>query len=794
MSTILPQSRQALHRSSLHLRKDEPISSFHSCAALSKQFLGKSQDQASPGPSKTRFTKDLTPGSRSRNLEVAPRTRSPSSSFTRDPVPHSDWSFSRRETPRPPVRRRSEERNTRDLDARKGRWAAELESSKAGRFGDDRMSDSRFRGSDTRVRRDPYSEDRRANPYPGHSARSSHMSDGRDERRSAQPSSDHSRHRDTSRVREGASSKTPGERQTSKPRDIAPVISEFYDPPALISTAQRGLTFPKGEIHTHFSSPPILPGLLSCLHDLLGPDAAPTPIQSLSLKWLLASKDSEAPPTALGEVSGWKQFLLASETGSGKSIAYLLPVLQSLKELELQRTNLPSAGLHNQPGREYNPKALILAPTHELSRQLSSFAKALLHKIKLRVLCASKANVKNAKERDGTSAKMVAQFEEEAKKSAGGEFEVRRDSKWPVDVVVGTPMKLLEMVRGRGWDRKEDDGEAEDLDEAEKKLRRGRDKMLGFGKWRSQPEMGLANVEWVVVDEADVLFDPDFQETTRQLLADISEARGHVIPIPEAVAVPPTPETAPAPTTPEMQPTTYPFNLILTSATIPASLASYLDKHHPKLMRLASPNLHHLPKTLQTEYVNWSGGNKYADIERRVRRVWAEDSSMYNGTDSHSTLSKVLIFCNRSTKVAALGEYLHDKGIKNIALTSTSEHRKRGSNHHLDGFLRQTTQLQGSSDGATKTEPAAAPSTSDPAEEPHVMITTSLLSRGLDFSPEIRHVFIVDEPRNMIDFLHRAGRSGRAGQRGKVVVFGKMKGRGSAKAKDVRKRVGALVV
>jgi ATP-dependent RNA helicase MRH4 len=60
----------------------------------------------------------------------------------------------------------------------------------------------------------------------------------------------------------------------------------------------------------------------------------------------------------------------------------------------------------------------------------------------------------------------------------------------PVDVLVGTPMKLLEMLFGRGWDRDEKD----QYDAAGK-------------RWpRAKPEMGLANIEWVVVDEADVLF------------------------------------------------------------------------------------------------------------------------------------------------------------------------------------------------------------------------------------------------------------------------------------------------
>lgn len=234
------------------------------------------------------------------------------------------------------------------------------------------------------------------------------------------------------------------------------------------------------------------------------------------------------------------------------------------------------------------------------------------------------------------------------------------------------------------------------------------------------------------------------------------------------------------PLTPE--PINYPFNFLLTSATIPNSLNLYLEKHHPSLIRLASPRLHHLPKTLQTEYVNWTGGNKFADVERRIRRVWAEDSA----NTSLKSLSKILVFCNKSTKVMEMSEYLNEKGIKNVAMTSQSEHRGRGSNKHLAGFLRKDDNDHQDTTTTTK-------SSTNVKDSAHVMITTSLLSRGLDFSPSIKHVFIVDEPRNMIDFLHRAGRSGRAGQSGKVVMFGKMTGRGSSKLADVRKRVGALI-
>jgi ATP-dependent RNA helicase MRH4 len=286
--------------------------------------------------------------------------------------------------------------------------------------------------------------------------------------------------------------------------------------------------------------------------------------------------------------------------------------------------------------------------------------------------------------------------------------------------------------------------------------------------------------------------DPDFQEVTRTLLADISAARGQPVEL----------ETFPGSSTtqlPGSKEIEYPFHLVLTSATIPTEMAKYLDAYHPRLIRLASPRLHHLPKSLQTEYVGWTGGNKNADIEKRIRKVWAEDAlSVATSPTPVTSLSKVLIFCNKSNKVIDLSAFLSEKGIKNVALTSNAEDRKRGSNKHLDGFMRPLKSSKSAPSESTEPHTLAVTHSnpnmlSDPSQEPHVMITTSLLSRGLDFDPSIKHVFIVDEPRNMIDFLHRAGRSGRAGQAGRVVIFGKTKGRGSERGREVKERVRALV-
>ncbi|KIY53171.1 P-loop containing nucleoside triphosphate hydrolase protein [Fistulina hepatica ATCC 64428] len=544
-----------------------------------------------------------------------------------------------------------------------------------------------------------------------------------------------------------------------------------------------------------------MPSLCSSLLELVGQSAQPTEIQALSLVHSL--RDKPLPQYSL----------LASETGSGKSIAYLLPLLQTLKISELDGSS------QCQPSKAtYSPRAVVLAPTHELSRQLSSFAKALSHGIKLRIVCASRANTPStSKSLERTHGGMRA-----SKMSHGFGSGVIYDNApstdavcivdqtkqgRPVDVVVGTPMKLLEMSRGRGWDRTQDkhdqrvrmddevEGpESEDLASSQPR-RRGIDVKGGTCTTMS-PEISFENVEWVIIDEADVLFDRDFQETTRLLLADISAARGVRIDYTAqsslSIAAPYETGKMPVGDTSDVQQSEtdveridYPFRLTLSSATIPTALYKYLKRHHPDISILAASNLHHLPKNLKTQHVGWSGGNKNADIEKQIRTIWSNNATnAYSKGIREPTLSKILIFCNKSSKVADLSQYLEQKGIRTVALSSSSVQRRRGSNKHLDGFLQPHAR--------TGTLPIHNGPPASPQDVPHVMITTSLLSRGLDFLPSI-NVFIVDEPRNTIDFLHRAGRSGRAGHKGRVYLFSRMSGRGSERAREVRKRVSSLV-
>ncbi|KAI0245623.1 P-loop containing nucleoside triphosphate hydrolase protein [Lactifluus subvellereus] len=502
-----------------------------------------------------------------------------------------------------------------------------------------------------------------------------------------------------------------------------------------------------------FSSPPLSPDLLQSVHDVLGHNARPTPIQSLTLKHLFTP-----PPT-----DAHRCFLLASETGSGKSLAYLLPMMHDLKATEHLRS------------RRTGPRALVLAPTHELSRQLASFGKALAHHARLRVQSASRANVASGARAWASAAKMANAFPGD---NAEGEFEVYSGGEvgHAVDMLVGTPARMLEMTRGSGWNKEVIDG----------KGTRRKNCLVG------RPEVGLSDVEWVIVDEADILFaygiDSDFIDQTRNLLSDIAAARGKPVPVISRNDKP----NSQAP-----NPLNYPFNFVLTSATIPAALAARLDTHHPTMTRLVSPRLHRLPAHLTLEFTPYTSGNRNAEVLGKLRAVWRDDVL------AGRRRARIIIFANTRARAAEMGAYLSGHGVANIVVTGHgkgkgspgSGQRMHGSNRHLAGFLKPLP-TKNSSTQSPPLPPLAGEKMEDktegPESPPRVLLSTSLLARGLDFDRSVSHVFVLDPPRNTADFLHRAGRTARAGASGKVVVFGKGAGRGAGKVREMRQRLATL--
>lgn len=51
-----------------------------------------------------------------------------------------------------------------------------------------------------------------------------------------------------------------------------------------------------------------------------------------------------------------------------------------------------------------------------------------------------------------------------------------------------------------------------------------------------------------------------------------------------------------------------------------------------------------------------------------------------------------------------------------------------------------------------------------------ILVATDVASRGLDF-PNVSYVFNFDMPKNIEDYIHRIGRTGRVGNKGKAISF-----------------------
>ncbi|WFC97323.1 RNA helicase [Malassezia yamatoensis] len=432
-----------------------------------------------------------------------------------------------------------------------------------------------------------------------------------------------------------------------------------------------------------FESPPLSQGLLSMVHQILGRRARPTIPQSQALTHFF-----QKPVNQTGTA------LLAAETGSGKTLAYLLPVLQQLhasratcEHMDYQRVAAGSAP-------RLMPRAIILAPTHELVRQISEVAKALSHHAdhKLRVECTSTGLF------DQRTAKAFGQLQQYASQIDDMTAPAHSGAPLSPDVLITTPKRLRELC-----------------DE------------------KHRTPFSLENVQSLVVDEADTLLDEGFRPDTSAIMKAVQNV-GDV-------------------------------NILFVTATIPRTMSAFLREELPDLVTLASPNLHKLPAKLTARFVDPTG-SKHLAILKEIFRIYTTPSCSED---------QILVFCDHRKGVESLSHYLKLRNVDHVALTGDAEARSERTDKQLNLFLNKPYTKQ----------------VFDP-KAPRVLITTSVLSRGLDFGPHVRHVFVPDAGRhgkisvhtanhNALELLHRAGRSARAGREGTVVFFDRTSAPGNAK-------------
>ncbi|KAF1809170.1 DEAD/DEAH box helicase [Eremomyces bilateralis CBS 781.70] len=146
-----------------------------------------------------------------------------------------------------------------------------------------------------------------------------------------------------------------------------------------------------------FSLLPIIKASVGSQALLSMEDASPTPIQKVAIPALLGLDGKKA--RNLSESHGVEEFLLAAETGSGKTLSYLLPIIHAIKAAEAQEAVRKQTEAEDRKKSENydpfalpspeesaagRPRAIILLPTAELVDQVTSVAKSLCHTIKFR--------------------------------------------------------------------------------------------------------------------------------------------------------------------------------------------------------------------------------------------------------------------------------------------------------------------------------------------------------------------------------------------------------------------------
>ena len=326
----------------------------------------------------------------------------------------------------------------------------------------------------------------------------------------------------------------------------------------------------------------------------------PTPIQARTIPALLQGRD------VLG----------VAQTGTGKTAAFALPVLQQL-----------AASKERAPPK--SPRALVLAPTRELAVQIARSFDTYGRGLGLR-LCTVVGGL-----------------------GYGRQIETLARG---VDILVATPGRLLDLVE-RG-------------------------------------NVKLGNVTFLVLDEADRMFDMGFIRDVRRIVSSVSKQR----------------------------------QTLLFSATMPGDVA-----------KLASEILKNPERV---EIAPQGQGRAVDKIDQRVYFVnSATKRALLSHLLSDATLERVIVFTRTKRGANRVAEALEDRGVSSEAIHGNKSQNARQK--ALDNFSRG---------------------------KARVLVATDLASRGIDVNG-VTHVINYELPADAESYVHRIGRTARAGASGIALSF-----------------------
>ncbi|KAJ3328299.1 DEAD-box ATP-dependent RNA helicase, partial [Gonapodya sp. JEL0774] len=348
--------------------------------------------------------------------------------------------------------------------------------------------------------------------------------------------------------------------------------------------------------------------------------ATPTPVQKHSIPIVGAGRD----------------LMACAQTGSGKTAAFLFPIMSEMYQTGPQGPSVVSG----PAGRKVHPSALVLAPTRELAIQIFEQAKKFAYR---------------------SFARPCVVY--------GGQpmGEQLRDIERGCELLVATPGRLVDIIE------------------------RGR--------------LSLANVRYLVLDEADRMLDMGFEPQIRRIVEG------------------------------EDMPDLHNRQTLMFSATFPKEIQM-------------------LARDFLKNYVFLAVGRVGSTSENITQRIeYVEDD------DKRSVLLDIL-----HAEVAAI-QASPDK----VPLTLIFMETKRSADMLCNFLTSQGFPATSIHGDRTQQEREWALQSFRAGRTP-IMVATAVASRGLDI-PNVQHVVNYDLPNDIDDYVHRIGRTGRAGNVGRATAF-----------------------
>ncbi|KAF2667986.1 P-loop containing nucleoside triphosphate hydrolase protein [Microthyrium microscopicum] len=324
---------------------------------------------------------------------------------------------------------------------------------------------------------------------------------------------------------------------------------------------------------------------------------------------------------AIPAIMSGRDVIGVAKTGSGKTIAFLLPMFRHIKD---QR---PIEGMDG-------PVGLVLAPTRELATQIHKECKPFLKALNLRAVCAyGGAPIKD----------QIA------------------DLKRGAEIVVCTPGRLIELLSANA----------------------GR-------------VTNLRRVTYMVLDEADRMFDMGFEPQVMKILGN---------------------------TRPDRQ-------TVLFSATFPRNMESLARKTLNNAVEIIVGGRSVVASEITQIVEVRTENSKFLRLLELLGELYDQDED-----------ARTLIFVDRQEAADGLLRELMRKGYPCNSIHGGKDQIDRDST--IDDF-----------------KAGVIP----------IMIATSVAARGLDVK-QLKLVVNYDSPNHLEDYVHRAGRTGRAGNKGTAVTF-----------------------